>query len=98
MMEVPVNIIPFGDTEGTYNIGKLLLCNTLEEGRGGRILYRGAFFRDDGLELERFTQCWHKREDGAWKLIQLLIESDIEVPLEELPDRVANWYLNQDQE
>lgn len=94
MMETTVNIIPFGNKDNTYTIGNLLLWNTgfytVQDERVVH-LYNALFFNEDN-QVERSAKAWHHREDGPWKLVELLITSDKEIEDEFIPTEVKEWY------
>lgn len=53
-------------------IGNFKILNTCNQ-RGTRTLYSVVYTMSDGLKIE--TKVWHRRKDGALKLVELVVKA-----------------------
>lgn len=77
-MRVTLSIIPFGDEDKAYEIGRLDIFNkgpTLGQGNAVSPLYRYGVInltpKDEGLYDK---EIFHHRADGAWLLTKRVLE------------------------
>lgn len=77
-LRVKLEIVPFGDEEEMYEIGRLDIFNkspTLGQLNASSPLYRyGAIDLTKGKEGLFDDEVFHHREDGAWQLVKKAID------------------------
>ena len=83
MLEIKIDLIPFGNQKDRKRIHSMILWNVRHSGPDGQCFYKSVFF-DEHYEPSGYAETHHIRDDGAFVLVGKLIGN----MTEEIPDTV----------
>ena len=78
MIRVTVDLVPFGIEEHKKKIGSLVLANVGNLGLGicEYEAIASIVFSNGEEEVVKKMKCQHSRQDGIWKLLEILLRDE----------------------
>lgn len=95
MLEIKIDLIPFGNKDGRKRIHSIILWNVRHSGPDGQCFYKAVFF-DEHYEPAGYAETHHIRSDGALILVSKLVSNKVDEIPDTVPIRAIMYYQREE--